>query len=299
MTNNNSAPSAAVLLAFATIYFVWGSTYLGIRWAIETIPPFSMAAVRFLSAGALMFAWASWRGKPWPALVHWRSAFIIGGLMLFVGNGLLTWAEQFVPSGIAALIVATVPLWMVGMEAFTKEGKRPGPSIIVGLILGMIGIAILIGPGVLADEPVDLIGASAIVFASFAWALGSVYSRHAPQVPSTIQNVGMQMLLGGVLLYILGYSSGERIDVGEVSAKSAWSLAYLSLIGGILAYSAYVWLIKVSTPTKVSTYAYVNPVVAVLLGWLLAGEPMGPRVLLAGAAVVSAVVLIVTTRRGK
>ncbi len=292
-------PSASLLLAaFAAVYLIWGSTYLGIRFAIETIPPYTMAGIRFLSAGALLFAWTTLRGASRPTLAQWRSALIIGTLLLVTGNGLLTWAEQFVNSGIAALIVATVPLWMVLLEALRKGGSRPSTLIVVGLLLGMAGIAILIGPSKLGGAPVHLVGAAVICLASFSWALGSIYSKGAEQVSSTLQNVGMQMLLGGAILLLGGFALGERLDLASVSARSAWALIYLSIIGGIVAYSAYVWLLKVSTPAKVSTYAYVNPVVAVLLGWALAGEQMGPRVLLASVAVVSAVFLI-TSKQAK
>ncbi|MEM7349624.1 MAG: EamA family transporter [Acidobacteriota bacterium] len=289
---------AAVLAAFAAVYFIWGSTYLGIRFAIETMPPFTMAAIRFLSAGLILFAWSTWRGNPWPPAIHWRSAGIVGGLLLVTGNGLLSWAELFVPSGVAALIVGTVPVWMVLLDTLQADGTRPGRSVIFGLLLGMAGIVVLIGPGELGGAPVDLVGALAVCVASFSWAVGSIYSRTAPQAPSTLQNVGMQMLIGGAILLFVGFALQERLDLAQVSARSAWALMYLSLIGGVVSYSAYVWLLKVSTPAKVSTYAYVNPVVAVLLGWGLAGEPLNPRVFLATAAVVSAVVLLTSSRHG-
>lgn len=288
-----AAPSLpAILAAFAAIYIIWGSTYLAIRFGVETIPPFSMAGVRFLFAGAILFAWSSWRGAPWPKADYWRSAFIIGNLLLVGGNGLLTWAERYVPSGIAALIVATVPMWMVVLDALRPRGTRPGPSVIAGLILGLVGLVILIGPGNLGGEPVHGVGALVICIAAFSWALGSIYSKGAAQAPSTLQNVGMQMLLGGTVLLVGGFALGERIDPAAVSARSAWALVYLSLIGGVVGYTAYVWLLKVADPAKVSTYAYVNPIVAVILGWALAGEALNSRVFVATAAVVSAVVLI-------
>ncbi|MCH9648452.1 MAG: EamA family transporter [Deltaproteobacteria bacterium] len=287
----------AVLAAFAAVYFIWGSTYLGILFAIETIPPFTMAGLRFLSAGAILFAWTYRRGAPWPTWVQWRSALVVGGLLLVFGNGLLTWAEKIVPSGVAALIVATVPLWMVVLEALRPGGNKPGAPVVLGLLLGLAGIAILIGPEQIGGAPVDPLGAAVICIASFSWALGSIYSKSAPQVSSTLQNVGMQMLLGGTLLLAGGFALGERIDLAGVSARSAWALLYLSIVGGIVSYSAYVWLLKVSTPAKVSTYAYVNPVVAVLLGWGLAGEALDSRVLLASIAVITAVFLITSARK--
>ncbi len=285
----------AILAAFAALYLIWGSTYLGIRFAIETMPPFTMAGLRFLSAGMILFAVSTWRGDGLPKWVHWRSAGIVGVLLLVFGNGFLTWAELYVPSGVAALIVATVPLWMVLLETLRPGGSRPGLAVVLGLGLGMAGIVILIGPGELGGAPVHVPGAMMILVASFSWAVGSLYSRTAPQAPSTLQNVGMQMLLGGALLLILGWMLGERIDPSQVSARSFWALVYLSIVGGVVSYSAYVWLLKVSTPAKVSTYAYVNPVVAVLLGWGLAGESLNPRVFFATAAVVAAVVLITSS----
>ncbi|MFK7742832.1 MAG: EamA family transporter [Planctomycetota bacterium] len=286
----------AVLLAFAAVYLIWGSTYLAIRFAVETLPPFLMAGIRFTAAGTALFGWAAIRGAKRPSAVHWRSALVIGLLMLLGGNGLLTWSELYVPSGVAALIVATVPLWMVVLEALRPGGARPAPRAVFGLLLGLAAIALLIGPQGYDHTSIDPVGAAVICLAAFSWALGSVYSRHAPQTPSTIQNVGMQMLSGGAALLVLGYASGERLDLAAVSSSSAWSLVYLTVAGGIVGYSAYVWLLKVSTPARVSTYAYVNPVIAVLLGWALAGESLGPRVLMAGATVVTAVVLI-TWRR--
>ncbi len=294
--SSSTPPLVAVLIAFAIVYLVWGSTYLGIRIAIETLPPFLMAALRFLSAGAILFAWSTLRGAAMPRLVEWRSALIVGALLLVTGNGLLTWAEQFVESGVAALIVATVPLWMVLLDALTPEGTRPTVPVIGGLILGLLGIGVLVGPGELGGEAIDGLGALVIVIAAFSWALGSIYSRRAPQSPSTLQNVGMQMLLGGTLLLLWGFALGERIDPVAVSTRSAWALVYLSLLGGVVSYSAYVWLLKVSTPAKVATYAYVNPVVAVMLGWAFGGEALNPRVFLSMAAVVSAVVLISVRR---
>ncbi len=297
-SQSNRPPSlASVLAAFGAVYFIWGSTYLGIRFAIETMPPFTMAAIRFLSAGAILFGVSLWQGCGLPPWIHWRSALIVGVLLLVSGNGFLTWAEQFVPSGVAALIVATVPLWMVLLDTLRPGGSRPGIAIILGLVFGLVGIAVLIGPGNLGGEPVDVIGALVICVAALSWAVGSIYQRNAPQSTSTLQNVGMQMLLGGAFLAVGGYLLGERMDPSQVSTRSAWALVYLSLLGGVVSYSAYVWLLKVSTPAKVSTYAYVNPVVAVLLGWALGGEVLSPRVFLASVTVVGAVVLLTVSRK--
>jgi drug/metabolite transporter (DMT)-like permease len=296
----NTPPSLpGVLAAFTAVYFIWGSTYLGIRFAIETLPPYTMAGIRFLCAGAILYIWTAMRGVARPKALQWRSASIIGFLLLVSGIGIVTWAELTVPSGAAALIVATVPLWMVLLDAFSPGGTKPGPWVIAGLLLGLAGIAILIGPGKLGGEPIDPIGALVIAIASFSWALGSIYSRSAPQSPSTLQNVGMQMLVGGTILLLGGFAIGERIDLAQVSSRSAWALVYLALVGGVVGYSAYFWLLKVSTPAKVATYAYVNPVIAVLLGWALGGESLSSRVFLSSATVVTAVVLITLSQRKK
>lgn len=288
-----SAPSrVAVLTAFAIVYVIWGSTYLGIRFAIETLPPFTMAGLRFLTAGVLLFSFATWRHGSWPGLRAWRTAAIVGTLLLVSGNGLLSWSELYVPSGVAALIVATVPLFMVVLDTLGPRGTRPTTAVCLGLLLGMAGIAILIGPSEIGGAPIHLGGAMAILFASFSWAVGSLYSRTAPQSSSTLQNVGMQMLIGGLLLLPIGFALGERLDLAQVSTRSWLALLYLALVGGVLAYSAYVWLLRVQPAARVATYAFVNPVVAVVLGWALAGEAMGPRVLGATIAVATAVALI-------
>ena len=285
-------PLLGVLAAFAAVYFIWGSTYLGIRFAIETIPPFLMASLRFLSAGAILFAWTALRGEPWPGWARWRAALIVGTLLLVSGNGLLSWAELYVPSGAAALIVGTVPLWMVAMEAVRPGGSRPGAWTWLGLVLGFLGILILIGPDSLGGARLHLGGALAVVVAAFSWALGSVYSHSSPSPGSTLQNVGLQMLVGGAVLAVVALARGEGLELAAVSARSALALGYLSLVGGIVSYSAYVWLLEVSTPARVSTYAFVNPVVAVLLGWLLGGEILDGRVLSSSLAVVAAVAII-------
>ena len=298
MTNDKTPPLAAVLAAFAALYVVWGSTYLGIRFAIETMPPFTMAGVRFVAAGAILYAWSRARGAVPATRPQWRTAVVVGACLLLGGNGGVTWAEQFVPSGVAALIVASTPMWMVLLDA-VRLRAWPRPAVIAGLALGLVGIWLLVGPSDLGSDPVDPVGALAVGAAAFFWAVGSIYQRGAPKAEATLLNVGMQMLAGGALLLLAGVVLGERLVLADVSAKSAGALAYLVFFGAIVGYSAYVWLLKVSTPAKASTYAYVNPIVAVLLGWALADEPLGPRVLSASVAVVAAVALITTARAAK
>ena len=257
MSDNSAAPLGAVLAAFAALYVIWGSTYLGIRFAIETIPPFTMAGARFLCAGALIFGWARARGAVPATLPQWQTAAVVGALLLLGGNGAVTWAEQRIPSGIAALLVASTPMWMVVLDALRPGGERPRPAVIAGLALGLVGTVLLVGPGDLGGAPVDVVGALAVAGGAFCWAVGSVYQHGAPQADSTLLNVRMQMLAGGALLLLVGVALGERVDAGGVSTRSALALTYLVVVG----YSAYVWLLKVSTPARVSTYAYVNPVV--------------------------------------
>ncbi len=288
------APLAGVLAAFAALYVIWGSTYLAIRFAVETLPPFTMAGVRFVAAGALLFGWSRARGAAPLTRPQWRTCLVAGTLLLVGGNGLVSWAEQTVPSGITALLIASTPMWMALLDWARPGGVRPRAGVWAGIALGLAGIAVLVGP---ASGSVDPWGALAIGTASFCWALGSVYQRGAPTSSSTLLNVGGQMLAGGTVLLGVGLALGERVDVAAVSATSLWALAYLVLVGAVVGYSAYVWLLKVSTPAKASTYAFVNPVVAVVLGWWLAAEPIGPRVVGAGALVIAAVVLITLAGR--
>ncbi len=298
-TETPDPPLAGVLAAFAALYVIWGSTYLAIRFAVETMPPFTMAGVRFLVAGALLFGWSRSRGAAPLTRPQWRTAAVAGVLLLVGGNGLVSWAELTVPSGIAALLLASTPMWMALLDWARPGGVRPRSGVWAGLAVGLAGIAVLVGPDRVRGAPVDPWGAAAVGAAAFFWALGSIYQRGAPKSASTLLNVGGQMLIGGVVLVGLGLLLGERFDVSAVSEKSAWALLYLILIGAVVGYSAYVWLLKVTTPAKASTYAYVNPVVAVILGWAFAGEALGPRVVGAGALVVAAVVLITLAgRRG-
>ena len=295
-------PPAAVrrgrlLLAFAAVYVVWGSTYLAIRFAIETIPPFVVAGSRHVVAGALLYAWARARGAAAPSPVQWLTAAGLGALMLLGGNGAVTWAEQRVPSGLAAVIVATVPLWIVLLE-----GERPTPRVVLGLVMGLAGIGLLVGPGEIAGAGrIDPVGAAVLVGGSLSWAIGSLRGRTA-QLPASPQaSTAAQMLTGGGLLLVLGLAAGElpRLLASEVSPRSLSAVAYLVVFGSLIGFSAYVWLMRVSTPARVATYAYVNPVVAVSLGVAFGGEPLTLRTLLASAIIVLAVVAIVRAPRAK
>lgn len=292
-------PSRLALVgAFAAIYLVWGSTYLAIRFAIETLPPFVMAGARFLLAGGVLYSWARWRGAAKPTAMHWRSALVLGALLLLGGNGAVVWSEMTVPSGVVALLVTSVPLWMVIINWVRPGGVRPTRWECIGLILGFIGVAILINPRPLAGQSVSLLGAGVVILGALSWAIGSVWSQHSKMPASPVLFAGMEMLTGGVLLSVAGWVSGEWQDVESwrFSLYSSLALAYLAVFGSIIAFSAYTWLLTVTTPAKVSTYAYVNPVVAVLLGFLVKREPLGPGTVAAMAVIVTGVVFITKGR---
>lgn len=291
---------AQVVAAFAAVYVVWGSTYLAIRFAIETLPPFLMAGARFLASGAALYAWTRAAGAPRPTRLHWRETAVVGAFLLVGGNGGVAWAEQRVPSGLAALLVATVPLWMVLLEWWRSGGVRPGWRTWAGIATGFLGLGILVGPAeLLGGGAADGVGAAALVLASILWAVGSVYSRRAALPESPLQATGMEMLAGGALLVLVGSAAGEwgRLDPGAVSARSLLALAYLVVFGSGVGFTAYVWLLKHVEVAKVSTYAYVNPVVAVFLGWLLAGEAVTARTLCAAAVIVVAVAFITSAKK--
>ncbi|MBI4393892.1 MAG: EamA family transporter [Euryarchaeota archaeon] len=289
-----------VPLAFLAVYVIWGSTYLGIKVAIETIPPMLMAGARFLAAGAILYAWARSRGAARPVPAHWLSASIVGGLLLLGGNGALTWAEQTVPSALAALLVAAVPIWMALLNWWWPGAQRPGKATIVGLLVGFLGVALLIdftGASTVGQAP--LFGALVILGGTLAWAMGSLYSRSARLPSDPILAIGMEMLAGGALLTMAGAGMGEfsRVDVAAISSRSLLAFLYLTTFGSIIAFTCYVWLLRVSTPAKVSTYAYVNPVIALFLGWALASEGITPRTLAAAAVIIVAVAIITTGGR--
>jgi drug/metabolite transporter (DMT)-like permease len=292
------ATTAQLVAAFAAVYVIWGSTYLGIRFAVETLPPFSMAGLRFLTAGAMLYGWARLRGAEKPTAPQWKAAAVVGALLLLGGNGLVSWAEQYVASGVAALLVTSTPLWMVLLDWARPGGVRPRPGVFIGLALGFVGVVVLVGPGAFAEGEggVDVLGALAVLGAALSWAVGSLYSRTAPRPASTLQGVGMQMLAGGAMLLAVGLALGERVEPAAVSARSWLALAYLVVFGALVGYTAYVWLLRHTTAAKASTYAYVNPVIAVLLGAWLADEALDARVGVAGALIVGAVALITTVR---
>src|SRR5262249_46985019 len=279
------SPQLKLVAAFLAVYIIWGSTYLAIRFAVETIPPFLMAGVRFFIAGALLYILARLRGADRPKAIHLRSAAAVGGLLLVSGKGAVSWAEQSVPSSLAALLISTVPLWMTIIEWLRPGGTRPSLPVVCGLLLGFAGVALLFGPGTLvgsaAGTGASLVGVVVILLASWSWASGSLYSRTAPLPASAPLSNGMEMLAGGALLLILGLATGEagQVQVAQISLRSVLALLYLVIFGSIVAFSAYIWLLKTTTPARVGTYAYVNPVVAVLLGVAFNGEQLTPLTL--------------------
>lgn len=291
-----------LILAFAALYVIWGSTYLGIRIAIETIPPFFMAGFRFLVAGMMLYAWARLRGAPPPTRAEWRTGVIIGGLLLLGGNGGVVWAEQRVASGLAALMIGAEPLWVVMLDWLRPGGKRPSLTVALGLAIGFAGVALLVSPSEFGGAGgVDPVGAFALTVATVSWAVGSIYSRHAPTQASPFMSTGTNMLAGSALLFVAGFVTGEpaRLDLSAVSARSALAVFYLIVFGAVIGFTAYLWLLKNTTLAKASTYAYVNPVVAVVLGWLILDEPLTARTLLAAAIIIAGVVTISTFQYAK
>ncbi|MEZ5332202.1 MAG: drug/metabolite exporter YedA [Thermoanaerobaculia bacterium] len=301
MTRSEQPVSSLALGAgLATVYVIWGSTYLAIRFAVETLPPLLMAGVRFLIAGSLLYGWARWRGVARPTRREWGWSAVVGALLLLGGNGLVCLAETRVPSGLTALLVAMVPLWMVVLEALRPGGSAPPRRVWWGIGLGLVGVAFLVGPSSLVGgEGVDPIGALTLTAATLLWAAGSLVSRGAGLPASPRMSTALQMLTGGGLLVVVGLALGEggRFDAAAASPKSLLALGYLIVFGALAGFSAYVWLLRVASPALVGTYAFVNPVVAVLLGWALAGEALSPRIGLAAGLIVGAVALITGMRR--
>jgi len=288
-----------IALAFLSIYTIWGSTYLAIRIAIETLPPFLMAGTRFLIAGAALYLWTRLRGAPGPTRANWKAATIVGGLLLLGGNGGVVWAEQTVPSGLTAVLITTVPLWMALLEWKRYERVRPPAPIVLGLVIGFAGVVLLVGPEELAGSgTINRIGATVLILASLSWAIGSLYSRKALLPSSPLQSTSMEMVSGGALLTLASLVSFEwsGFQPSETSLASLIAFIYLITLGSLVGFTSYIFLLKASTPAKVSTYAYVNPIIAVILGWAIAQEELTLRTLFAAAVIVAAVVVITTYR---
>jgi drug/metabolite transporter (DMT)-like permease len=283
-----------LILGFACIYIVWGSTYLAISWGVATIPPFLMGAVRFVIAGGALYAWSRLRGASAPTSKEWRNAAIVGALLLLVGNGAVSWASKRVDSGVVSLLVATVPLWLVICEM--AQGKRPRVAQLFGVAIGLVGVGLLVLPTEDGAErgAIDPIGAIVLSLGSLSWTIGSLFSRKAAFARPASLASGMQMLAGGAMLLGLSYVSGEfgRFEMTQVTWQSILSLLYLVVFGSLIGFSTYMWLLKVASPTAVGTYAYVNPLVAVLLGVLLGGERLPAQAFLAMVVIIGGVAMV-------
>jgi drug/metabolite transporter (DMT)-like permease len=291
---------AKILLAFTAIYLIWGSTYIGILFAIQSIPPFLMAGSRFFISGIIMYSVARLSGAPTPQPAMWRSAFIVGACLLGCGNGGVTIAEQWVPSGVASLLVATVPIYMALLVWLAGSAGRPKPLVAIGLAGGFVGVGVLVGPALtnLSTNSSNhfALGVGILLLGSLIWSIGSLYSRHAISSPSLILAAGQQMICGGALLFLMGIASGEMrgFDVARVTTRSAWAFVYLVLIGALIGYTAYFWLLRHCDPAKVATYAYINPVVAMLLGTLFAHESISFRTMVGAGLIVGSVALVIS-----
>jgi len=295
-----AVPMAQIAIGLATVYVLWGSTYLAMRLAIATIPPFTMAAARHFTAGALLYAFARLRGAPRPQPAHWRSTAIIGGLLLLLGNGGVVWAEQRVSSGMAALLICSEPMWIVLFVWLRRDGRRPSPWVVAGLVLGMAGLLLLVRPGHGGGGVVDRWGVAAVLISSVSWAAGSLYVQRARLPSSPLLTTAMQMLCGGGLLFAAGALTGEpaHFALSQVSAGSALAVLYLIVFGSLIGFTAYTWLLRSASPVLVSTYAYVNPVVAVFLGWALVHETVTAGMLLGAAVILAGVALITSASAG-
>lgn len=288
------------LLAFASIYFIWGSTYLAIRYAVETIPPLFVASSRHLIAGALLFGWCWWRGLR-PTRQQWFASIVLGVLFFLIGHGTLHWAEQTLPSGLAALLIATEPIFVAIILTATRR-TRMTPTLIIGLLLGLFGVALIMG-GDLQTGHSQMLSSLAVLIGTVSWSIGMVYSRSAALHPDDSMAAAMSLLAGAVLLFLAGTVTGEaaNFDLALVSVKSLAALGYLAIAGSLVAYLAYFWLLNRFTPTLISTHTYVNPVVALVLGWSIAGEVLTARFVFGGVVVIAAIVLVgrATSREGQ
>jgi len=298
METTTRPPAWKTLLAFAIIYFVWGSTFLAIRVGVRQVPPFLLAAMRFLAAGLALYAWTVARGERSPTLVQWRSVAILAVLIFVIDYGLLFWAEQRVPSGIAAVMMATIPVFMALSEIVFLRTQKLTVRLALALLIGIGGVAALTIRSLnLGGAPVDRTGAIALVVAAMSWSISSAFARKLPLPDSKVMSSGAQMLAGGIFLAIVAGALGEFRDFHPLAvSRGVWfALLYLIVAGSILAFTAYVWLIHHESPTKVGTYAYVNPVVAVVIGYFLGGEELGMRTILGTVFVLISVVTIATS----
>ncbi len=292
--------------AFAAIYIFWGSTYLAIKYAIETLPPFLMASARFVIAGSILLVWARFsKDYEKPKAAHWKTSFIVGTLLLLGGNGGVVFAERHISSSLAALLVATEPFWIVLLSWLWLGKSRPNLKVVSGLIIGFFGVWLLISGQVASDatsaDSMQFFGAIAVIAAAMCWATGSIYGLRASVPKSSILTSGMQMFSGGLVLFLVSLIAGEwsSFRVSEVSNNSWFGLVYLIVFGSLIGFTAYSWLLKNAPPAMVATYAYVNPVIAVFLGWLIASESFTTQMLVGAGVIVGSVVLITSHKRSE
>jgi drug/metabolite transporter (DMT)-like permease len=291
--NLATSPSLAIWTALGAVYLIWGSTYLAIRFTVETLPPFVSAAARFIISGTFLYCWRRLAGDPAPSKAEWRNASVIGVLLLVGGNGGVVWAAQFIPSSLAALLVATVPLWLIVIDAVRHDGAWPNFKSGLGIVIGFCGAALLIGWTANATEPAYLYGALAVLSASLLWAVGSIHGKTAKLPSSPLIITGMEMLVGGTVLIVVAwlFSEFRYVNLNRITQRSALSWTYLTVIGPV-AFVAYAWLLRNAPIPLVATYSYVNPLVAILLGYFIGRETMTPRILLAAALIVGSVALV-------
>jgi len=299
MQPDTHRPMWKTLLAFAIIYFVWGSTYLAIRVGVREVPPLLLAAMRFLFAGLALYGWMIAKGERSPTTREWKSASLLAILIFVFDYGLLFWAEQRVPSGIAAVVMATIPAFIAVAEIFVLRTQELTLRLTLALLIGIAGVAVLMSRSLnLGGAPVDRKGAMALIFASISWSVATVIARKLPLPTSKVMSSGAQMLAGGVFLTLAAAALGEfgNFHPSAISLGAWLSLLYLVVAGSIIGFTAYVWLIHHESPTKVGTYAYVNPVVAVLVGYVLGGEALGTRTILGTLFILISVIVITTTK---
>jgi len=290
---HHHASSTAIWTALSAVYLIWGSTYLAIRFTVETTPPFLSAAARFIISGGFLYAWRRGAGDPQPTRLEWRNATIIGTLLLCGGNGGVVWAAQFIPSSLSALLVATVPLWMLLFDAVRPAGEKPSAKALSGILIGFCGAALLIGWSASGATPESFYGAVAVLAASLLWAIGSIYGKilHLPASP--LVTTGIEMLAGGGVQIFVAWMFGELtgFDLSAVSTRSAWAWSYLTVVGPI-AFVAYAWLLRNAPIPLVATYSYVNPLVAIILGYFIGKEILSMRILLAAGLIIGSVIVV-------
>ena len=294
-----------IFAAFFAIYFIWGTTFLAIRFAVETIPPFLMIGARFVLAGLLLYSLSRIRNYEKPTLSEWKKAIVVGTMMIFIGYAGLAWSEQYINSGIAALIIATIPIWMIIIDWFILKGKKPGKLTLSGIVLGLLGVSIITNVdknsfiSTSITPALGMISCFVLLICSFTWALASLYIKRIKIGTSLLTFTGMQMVVGGIELLLLSMISGEfnLLSIKLITFKSFISLLYLITFGTLIAHSAYYWLLRVGTTTKVSTYAFFNPLIAVLLGWVLADEVIDMKFIFGMSAILIAILLIINPLR--